>query len=254
MKNCECFVVLEIWKMPTMTLRSNASSSSSSVLIYHDVRLRKSDVDLLRGPYWLSDQIIAFYFLYLEYEVLKEIGKHFLLVSPPVTQGLKMSPVSEAITLLGPLMPLARKRFIFFPINDQMDASAGGNHWSLLVFSRRENTFFGFDSLNNHNSCADQTMIKTLKVILNCPDATYVKQQCSQQDNSFDCGIHVICNMDNIIQYILETGTVSGVPMVDDIILNNKRDDLLNIIQQLSHQNSIQLRPIRKINFIKQNP
>lgn len=225
--------------MPTMTLRSNskanASSSSSSVLIYHDVNLKKSDVDLLRGPYWLNDQIIAFYFLYLEYDLLKEKGLHFLLVSPQVTQCLKMAPLSEANTFLGPLKP-ARKRFIFFPINDHMEASAGGNHWSLLVFSRRENTFFGFDSLNNHNSYADQTMIKTLKVVLNCPAATYVKQQCSQQDNSFDCGIHVICNMDNIIQYIIETGTVSGVPMVNNIILNNKRDDLLNIVQQLSHQ------------------
>ena len=239
MKNCECFVVLEIWKMPTMTLRSNSkanASSSSSVLIYHDVNLREYDVDLLRGPYWLNDQIIAFYFLYLEYDLLKEDGLNFLLVSPQVTQCLKMAPVSEANTFLGPLKP-DRKRFMFFPINDNMEASAGGNHWSLLVFSRRENTFFGFDSLNNHNSYADKTMIKTLKVVLNCPSATYVKQQCRQQDNSFDCGIHVICNMDNIIEHIVENGSVSGAPMVSYNVINNKRDDLLNIVQQLSQQN-----------------
>ncbi|CAO1390072.1 unnamed protein product [Diamesa serratosioi] len=221
-----------------MTLRSNskASASSCSVLIYHDVNLKENDVDLLRGPYWLNDQIIAFYFLYLEYDLLREDGVHFLLVSPQVTQCLKIAPVSEANTFLGPLKP-DKKRFMFFPINDNMEASAGGNHWSLLVFSRRENSFFGFDSLNNHNSYADQTMIKTLKVVLNCPTARYINQQCSQQDNTFDCGIHVICNIDNIIEHIVETGSVSGVSMVNYDSINNKRDDLLKIIEQLSQQN-----------------
>ena len=221
-----------------MNLRSNskANASSSSVLIYHDVNLKENDVELLRGPYWLNDQIIAFYFLYLEYDLLKEDGLKFLFVSPQVTQCLKIAPVSEANTFLGPLKP-DRKRFIFFPINDNMEASAGGNHWSLLVFSRRENTFFGFDSINNHNTHADQTMIKTLRVVLNCPTARYIKQECSQQDNTYDCGIHVICNIDNIIEHISETGSVSGVSMVNYNTINNKRVDLLKIVQELSQHN-----------------
>lgn len=33
------------------------SDGDARVLSYHDVLLRKADVELLRGPHWLNDQV-----------------------------------------------------------------------------------------------------------------------------------------------------------------------------------------------------
>jgi sentrin-specific protease 8 len=40
--------------------------NKKTALNFHDSCLKLSDVDLLKGPHWLNDQIISFYFEYLE--------------------------------------------------------------------------------------------------------------------------------------------------------------------------------------------
>mmetsp|Transcript_40652 Transcript_40652/g.115088 ORF Transcript_40652/g.115088 Transcript_40652/m.115088 type:complete len:84 (-) Transcript_40652:240-491(-) len=44
------------------------ASSDRKVLSYHDVLLRQADVALLKGPYWLNDQVMSFYLEYLNRE------------------------------------------------------------------------------------------------------------------------------------------------------------------------------------------
>ncbi len=39
--------------------------SGTTVLSYHDTCLKESDVALLKGPQWLNDKIISFYFEYV---------------------------------------------------------------------------------------------------------------------------------------------------------------------------------------------
>lgn len=41
---------------------------AARVLSYGDVLLRQQDVNLLHGRHWLNDQLITFYFAYLENE------------------------------------------------------------------------------------------------------------------------------------------------------------------------------------------
>ncbi|EIE19373.1 hypothetical protein COCSUDRAFT_54666 [Coccomyxa subellipsoidea C-169] len=38
------------------------------ILDYHDILLYRSDVDLLKGEFWLNDQIVSFFFEYLQKE------------------------------------------------------------------------------------------------------------------------------------------------------------------------------------------
>lgn len=83
------------------------TDADARLLSYHDVLLRKSDVQLLRGPHWLNDQvcvavlglqccgalirafllytrhvaqIIAFYFEYLVRELFPSISKAVALI------------------------------------------------------------------------------------------------------------------------------------------------------------------------------
>lgn len=123
------------------------------VLSYHDIILRQSDVELLTGAHWLNDTIISFYFEYLE-QVIFNNAKELLFVSPEVTQCIKMVKTDEIHMFLDP-HGISFKQFVFFPLNDNDTPDvAGGSHWSLLVYSKPENSFFHFDSsyASNHNA------------------------------------------------------------------------------------------------------
>ncbi|KXZ55423.1 hypothetical protein GPECTOR_3g74 [Gonium pectorale] len=53
------------------------------VLDYFDVLLREADVELLEGPHWLNDQIVSFFFEYMEREGLAGILHEAAAGGPP---------------------------------------------------------------------------------------------------------------------------------------------------------------------------
>lgn len=111
-------------------------NTNVTVLSYNESLLRKSDVDLLKGPHWLNDTIISFYFEYLELDFFKG-NNSFLFVSPEVTQCIKISPQEELNIFLDPLIKEKDPKFIFFALNDnELTEYSGGSHWSLLLYSR----------------------------------------------------------------------------------------------------------------------
>ncbi|XP_059608650.1 sentrin-specific protease 8 [Phlebotomus argentipes] len=207
------------------------SSGSRQVLSYHESLLRESDVNLLRGPHWLNDQIISFYFEYLEKEVFKE-ATEFLFVSPEVTQCLKIVSSDEVSVFLSPLNA-TEKDVIFFALNNNDNTTAGGSHWSLLVLSRQENTFFHFDSSSGSNLASSRRFFNHLKRPLNCPTAELIEQNCLQQSNCYDCGIHLICVAERVAQHFLTAGSVCQTPDTAKEQVSRKRRDILDIIRQL---------------------
>ncbi|VVC92141.1 unnamed protein product [Leptidea sinapis] len=127
-------------------------SKASVVLSFHETLLHQSDIELLNGPYWLNDTIISFYFEYLE-KVTFIKSPDILFVPPEVTQCIKMVTPDEIKIFLEPLK-IEAKKFVFFALNDNSAPDmVGGSHWSLLVYSRDENSFFHYDSMcgSNHN-------------------------------------------------------------------------------------------------------
>lgn len=131
-------------------------ATTSVILSFHDILLHRADVDLLNGPFWLNDTIISFYFEYLEKVVFSK-AKELLFVSPEVTQCVKMVQTEEIKTFLEPLGVMT-KQIVFFALNDNNTPDmAGGSHWSLLVYSKPENSFYHLDSSSgsNHNVAWD---------------------------------------------------------------------------------------------------
>lgn len=190
-------------------------------------------MDLLRGPYWLNDQIIAFYFQYLELNKYRRHEKHLAFISPSVTQLLKLNPPESSQQFLQPLK-LDQKKLIFFALNDHDSGQrAGGTHWSLLVYSRVEDQFYSFDSFNNYNNSAAKTLVEVLKIGLSCPFATFHTQACTQQTNFYDCGIHVLANAENICEHFLKERVVQNVPRLEPSAVANKRQEILNLISSL---------------------
>ncbi|XP_005176411.1 sentrin-specific protease 8 [Musca domestica] len=210
---------------------SSYSHADPIALSFNETCLRTSDVQLLSGPYWLNDQIISFYYEYLE-RVKYKNNPDLLFVPPEVTQCMKFSDDGELETLLNQL-EAPKKPFIFFVLNDNESTDAGGTHWSLLVFSRPEKTFFHFDSLGNSNSNASHQFVQRIKDALNCRNAHMKPIRCLQQANGYDCGIHVICMTDNIADNVNRFECVEGVGPLHQDTISAKRSDLIKLIQSL---------------------
>jgi sentrin-specific protease 8 len=138
----------------------------------------------------------------------------------------------EANCLLDPLHPHT-KQFLFFPVNDNEHEHAGGTHWNLLVYSRPENTFYTFDSHGNHNRFATEKIVDVLRVTLNCPRAHFVNYPSAQQRNMYDCGIYVICNVENIIKHIIRDGTFRLASQLSYDCVVKKRSEILRMIESL---------------------
>src|SRR5207253_5351673 len=93
----------------------------------------------------------------------------------------------------------------------------GGTHWSLLIFSRVDKVFFHFDSLSGGNSSHAQMLYKKLEPHLssNKDNKRFVEMDALQQENGYDCGVHLICNAENVIEHFKRTSTVFNVSRIE---------------------------------------
>ncbi|KAH8325457.1 hypothetical protein KR074_004537, partial [Drosophila pseudoananassae] len=210
---------------------SSNSKADPISLSFHDSCLRMSDVQLLHGPHWLNDQILSFYYEYLSHVKYKTNSDlHF--IAPEVTQCMKYMDDQELEQLLGQ-SNAANKPFIFFALNDNESTEAGGTHWSLLVFSRPEKTFYHFDSYGNNNTGNSMELMNKIKELLGVRQAKFRPMRCLQQANGYDCGIHVICMTDHIADYLNRYEVIEGLPSLHIDTVKAKRTELLKLILSL---------------------
>lgn len=116
-------------------------------------RLSESDLDILRTPSYLTDQIIWFYFTHLA-EITK--SDDVLFISPAVSDLLATADNVDVVK--GSVEPLefGTKNLIFFPVNCD-------EHWSLLVYDRKLNEFLHHDSWENANQMQAEKLYDALK-------------------------------------------------------------------------------------------
>lgn len=233
--------------------------AESTILVYHDIRLKLSDgefskftdsdgltskrtfdqfdfisVELLNGQRWINDQIIAFFMQYLEHDKYAYASSKLLFVPPSITQLIKMCAEPENLRVFLEPLRVDNKELIFFPVNNNETVDAGGTHWSLLVFVRVEDMFYIFDSIRNQNKTATKKIYQVLKHGLNCHSAGYHEHASTQQINLYDCGIHLLANIDNICAHYLVEGIVQDVPLVPQSVITAKRQEILQLIEDLS--------------------
>ncbi|XP_014609295.1 PREDICTED: sentrin-specific protease 8-like [Polistes canadensis] len=204
------------------------------VLSYQNSLLRNSDVNLLRGEYWLNDNIIGFYLEYLHDHLNVPNKNEILYISPELTQLLKMTNPSQYDIFLKPINAHTKK-FIFFPLNNlnRKDA-AGGSHWSLLVYSKPENTYFHLDSFQDTNGSIASTFTNNLMLYFNCKnDTKFIEKDCPQQTNGYDCGLYVLCFIDIISHHVLQNNTMRDCKLnTVEFYVKSKRIDLLCLINE----------------------
>ena len=168
------------------------------VLSYHDVCLRKSDLETLQGRNWLNDAIISFMFEYYQQETYKQNSEHIHFFDPSIVQLIKQNP-SFAPDILKPHFKDDNKDVFLFPINDNSENEVGGTHWSLLVCDRSARNLSHYDSsCSKSNQSTAKLVSKTLSstVFKGC---VYCEADAKVQTNLYDCGVHLLMNAEKAI-------------------------------------------------------
>ncbi|KAL6066274.1 SUMO1 sentrin specific peptidase 8, variant 2 [Balamuthia mandrillaris] len=104
--------------------------------------------------------------------------------------------INELRELLSPLK-LTERRMVFMPINNHNSIeTAGGSHWSLLVYNRDSNQLHYYDSLRSHNIAAARKTARKMAPLLlqegeGEEEPAFVVASSPQQINSSDCGLYV---------------------------------------------------------------
>lgn len=240
------FAAKKIKRHKSLQIRKSAVTEMDSivgpdevVLSYHETLLRQSDVAILLGPQWLNDQIISFYLEYLEHDRFAHVKDRVLFVSPEVTQCLKMLPKNEMDVFLEPLKA-NDKSFVFFPLNDHQFDSPGGTHWSLVVFSRPDQKFLYVDSSKGSNWSTSKRFAANVWEALGCDEhnVTLDMVPCFQQENSYDCGIHVLFNVEKMAEHAIAEGNLENVPAINEGLRPvGMREEVLALIEQLADKN-----------------
>nr|XP_033330749.1 sentrin-specific protease 8-like isoform X1 [Megalopta genalis] len=211
------------------------------VLCYYDCVIRASDVTLLQGPHWLNDVIIGFYFEYLDVTINQNGKKDIYFIGPELTQLLKLTDPSQYDIFLNSTS-ISECKCILFPLNDcDSRESAGGSHWSLLVYCTQEKTCYHFNSFRGCNYAAMKLAKNIMNYVLDKdePEKKFAEPNCPQQDNGYDCGIYVLCLTDIITEHILKTGRISGCDYSQTkSLVSKKRRQLLDLIDELKEKES----------------
>ncbi|KAJ6876533.1 NEDD8-specific protease 1 [Populus alba x Populus x berolinensis] len=185
------------------------------VLSYKDVVLRVSDLNILKGPCYLNDQIIDFYFAYLSSSYSAD-ANDILLVPPSTSYWFANCQDQQSLVndFVEPLK-FSSKKLILFTVNDNEDFSAAerGTHWSLLVYDRSQNYFLHFDSLPgmhryhalklykavkgfmgtaSESSSKDGAKTLKMKAVGSAAVPFFKEAKTPQQTNGFDCGLYVM--------------------------------------------------------------
>ena len=165
------------------------------ILSYNDVVLRRSDLDILSGPYYLNDRLIEFYFSYL---ATCYPSQDISLVPPSIAFWMMNCPDTGSLRDFIEPLKLSEKKLVIFPINnnDDVERAEGGTHWSLLAFEKTANVFVHHDSCGGLNDGHARRLYEAVVGFMGNSNSSRAPQyqECKdspQQANGYDCGLYV---------------------------------------------------------------
>ncbi|XP_065268295.1 sentrin-specific protease 8 [Emys orbicularis] len=208
------------------------------VLSYVDSLLRQSDVSLLDPPSWLNDHIIGFAFEYFASDQFQDFSEQVCFVSPEVAQFIKCATSQEEVAMFLKPLGLPHKEVVFLAINDNSNQAAGGTHWSLLVYFRDKNCFAHYDSHSKSNSAHAKLVAGKLEAFLGKRGGkvAFIEEKAPAQQNSYDCGMYVICNTEALCQGYFRGQQEPVLQLLTPSYITRKRAEWKSLIAKLARK------------------
>uniref|UniRef100_A0A4W2FKR3 Ubiquitin-like protease family profile domain-containing protein n=1 Tax=Bos indicus x Bos taurus TaxID=30522 RepID=A0A4W2FKR3_BOBOX len=192
------------------------------VLSYMDNVLWQLDVSLLDPPSWLNDHDIGFAFEYFANSQFHDCTDHVCFISPEVTQFIKCTGNPAEMAMFLEQLDLPNKRVIFLAINDNSTHTAGGTHWSLFVYL-------------SSNSFRTKKVAEKLEAFLGRKGykLAFVAEKAPAGQNSYDCGMYVICNTEALCQNFFRQQPESLLQLLTPTYITQKREEWKYLIARL---------------------
>ncbi|KAJ7311406.1 hypothetical protein JRQ81_007034 [Phrynocephalus forsythii] len=208
------------------------------VLSYMDSLLRQSDVLLLDPPCWLNDRVIGFAFEYFASDQFQEFADRVCFVGPEVAQFIKCTPSPEELAVFLEPLGLPQKKVVFLAVNDNASQGAGGSHWSLLVYLHEPHCFAHYDSHpSSSNSAHARRVAGQLEPFLGQRGtAAFVEEPAPTQQNSYDCGMYVICNTEALCQGLFRGQEEPRLERLTPAYITGKREEWKGRIARLARK------------------
>ncbi|KAF8407456.1 hypothetical protein HHK36_006589 [Tetracentron sinense] len=244
------------------------------VLRYKGVVLRRSDLDILRNPCYVDDDIINFYFSYLSSFCCSQ---DILLVPPAVSCCLASD---EDLKDHLEHLKLSGKKLVIFSINncDFSCGEGGGTHWSLLAYYRDMNAFVHHDSMEGTNRWAAEKLYEAVKGSVGAASVSsasasklsskgrnknkkgsaaaakftaaptsapcFIEHHTPQQLNGYDCGLYVMAIAKVICEWFENECKGKGdqwfsaiEDKVNSSVEDSMRSEILSLIQEMKNDN-----------------
>ena len=200
-----------------------ASPSDKIVVRHGGISLYESDLDTLRGPWWLTDAVIEFTFAKLSSSIT---NIEDVLLLPYSITGV-MNASSTNVAQLENNLRLRSRSLVLMVVTDSKDPSIAdsGSHWSLLVLDNTRNRFVHHDSMGFANLEAAEHLANMIREGLpDVQDAQFINAATPQQRNCHDCGIYVMAVAEVICRWWSRNR--AGVDATDwvDMVLRECKD------------------------------
>lgn len=215
-------------------------ATNEIVLSYHDALIRQSDYKILSTREWINDNLIEFWFEYLQHDLFKQHSQDLLCISPSLSQLIKLTESTGEIGAMVDSLQIQSKQVIILAINDSYSfESVGGSHWSLLVFVAKFKQFHHYDSSENSSNRVHAATVASKLLPLLLPTdkkLNLVTIACNQQEDSYNCGIHVICNAEAVCKQHCNNDSRQISDLLSPNTIRATRDRLIALIDQLRNQ------------------
>lgn len=190
-------------------------------LSYESVILDSEDLRILDSGQWFNDKLLTFIGEFLMNNTTNfEAEKRMIHVfTPPETEMIRHSGSEEEVEMYFGMLEVSKVPDIAFILNNNQDVTRvnGGSHWSLLVFDRKTDHFYHFDSSNGHNQeIAKNLAEKSRKLVGQNQKSSVIDEMCLQQTNSSDCGLYVA----NFLAELAEEQDVKAIERMKKIEKN----------------------------------
>lgn len=208
-----------------MMYRKSDKTSNPIVVNFHDSLLRQSDLDELGRSCWLTDSVITFAFEYFSHQQYSVLKHRVAFIGPEVTQFIKCYEHRAELDVFLEPLKLERRDYVFLAINDNISVtSAGGTHWSLLLFDRSQALVKHYDSFGDVNRVAAQQVMRKITPYLRCNGVRFEHERdAPRQQNAFDCGMYVISIAEALCEDVLYRTKTDLLKRVNSEFVSQKR-------------------------------